>query len=601
MKCGIEIHQRLATQRKLFCDCSAGIPVAQLGSTIVRRQRAVAGELGGVDPAALHELMRRRAFSYVTAPNSCSVELDCEPPHALNAEALDTVLQMCLLLGARVVDEVHIMRKTVIDGSNTGGFQRTAIVGTNGTLKVDGKSIAIPTICVEEESAGIVEERDGTISYRLDRLGIPLVEIATDASIASGEQAQRVAQSLGMLMRCFAVQRGIGSIRQDVNVSVEGGSRVEIKGAQELDKIRVLVDNEANRQKKLLEVRDALKKRGAKQPGEAIDVAKIFSGTISRLLKQSVAKKEAILGLKLPGFAGMLGAELYAGRRFGTELSDYAKAARVGGIIHSDEDLAAYGISAEEVVVLRKRLGIGESDAFVLVAGHVEKAAAAMHYVQQRAEAALVGVPEETRRALAGGASEYMRPLPGSSRLYPETDVPPMRITAERIAALKKRLPETPDEKRARLLRMLNAELAGKMLGSPRLRLFESIVEEIRVEPMLVASTLEETLVSLSREGIPVQNLPDERIFELFSEYAKGLFVKAAIPQLLSHAANNPMAGIAQTVEELRLRRISGAALKARVRDEAKGVPKERLMQVLMSRLRLVADAKEIAEIIKKI
>jgi glutamyl-tRNA(Gln) amidotransferase subunit E len=600
MKCGIEIHQRLATQRKLFCDCSASIQAPQQRSVIVRRQRAVAGELGGVDPAALHELLRKRAFSYATAPNSCLVEADCEPPHALNAEALDMALRMCLLLNARIVDEVHVMRKTVIDGSNTGGFQRTAIVGTNGTLEADGKSIAIPTICVEEESAGIVEERDGA-SYRLDRLGIPLVEIATDASITGGEQAQHVAQSLGMLMRCFSVQRGIGSIRQDVNVSVEGGSRVEIKGAQELAALRLLVDNEAMRQKKLLEIRDALKKRGAKQPGEAVDVAKVFSGTSSRLLKQGIARKEAILALKLPGFAGMLGVELYAGRRFGTELSDYAKAGRVGGIIHSDEDLAGYGISAEEVASLGKRLGIGESDAFVLVAGSADNAAAAMHYVRQRAEAALAGVPEETRRALAGGASEYMRPLPGSSRLYPETDVPPVRITAVRIAALKKRLPETPEQKRARLMRMLNAELAGKMLGSQRLRLFESIVEEIRVEPTLVASTLEETLVSLSRNGIPVQNLPDEKIFELFGEYAKGLFVKAAIPHLLSHAANNPKAGIAQSVEELRLRRISGAALKARVRDDAKGVPKERLMQVLMSKLRLVADAKEIAEIIKKI
>ncbi|MCX6777520.1 MAG: Glu-tRNA(Gln) amidotransferase subunit GatE [Candidatus Micrarchaeota archaeon] len=261
MKCGIEIHQRLDTH-KLFCNCSSSLSGAR-GIVIRRKQRVVAGELGDVDPAALYEYVRDRKIAYQAIEGcSCLVESDDEPPHDLNGEALEIVIEMCLLLNANVVDEIQMMRKTVIDGSNTSGFQRTAIVGMDGGMETSEGKVDITGICLEEESAGILQSDKGLNSFSLDRLGIPLIEIATDASIKSGEHAQEIAKKLGMLLRATGkVQRGIGTIRQDVNVSTERGARVEIKGAQELSLIGKMVDMEVKRQDGLVEVAGELKAR----------------------------------------------------------------------------------------------------------------------------------------------------------------------------------------------------------------------------------------------------------------------------------------------------------------------------------------------------
>jgi len=56
----------------------------------------------------------------------------------MSREALESALMVALLLGSNVVDEVHVMRKIVIDGSNTTGFQRTSVLGLGGRLEVDG-------------------------------------------------------------------------------------------------------------------------------------------------------------------------------------------------------------------------------------------------------------------------------------------------------------------------------------------------------------------------------------------------------------------------------------------------------------------------------
>lgn len=602
LRCGIEIHQRLATEHKLFCECGTLNESEEPVGEFFRRQRAVAGELGVVDAAAAHEQLRNRRFVYKVYPSyCCAVDADEEPPHALNEEALDAALMVALLLNAEPVDEVQVMRKSVLDGSNTGGFQRTAIVALNGWLETSKGRVTIPTVSLEEEASAIQEDRPGEVLYRLDRLGIPLVEIGTGPEIADPEHAREVAERIGMLLRATGkVQRGIGTIRQDVNISVEGGARIEIKGAQELEALPKIVANEAARQLALLEIRDELRKRGAKDfPMKAVDVSDVFADTDSKLLKNVLEGGGAVLGMRLPKFAGLLGRELYKGRRLGTELADYAKAHGIGGLIHSDEELRKYGISEREASEVRRRLELDDGDAFVLIAG--KNAKHALEDVHRRAVAALHGVPEETRKVVGKEGTAYMRPLPGGARLYPETDIPPVRITPERLERLRSALPEKPEVVMGRLSKMLNRELAEKIARSRNLPLFQKIVAETKADPMLVASTLEETLVSLRREGISVNSIREDTLLELFREYRTGLFVKAAVPEILKAVARKPLP-IRTIVDELKLRRVTGEELEKLLSKETAGVKdKAAAMKQVMAKYRLVADGKEVIEILKRL
>ncbi len=265
--CGLEIHQRLATAHKLFCSCPATLANEsdKLLAEVSRYQRAVAGELGSVDRSAEFEEAKNRRFNYkVRDKHTCLVEIDEEPPHNINSEALKIALAMGTAMKMKFVDELQPMRKEVVDGSDPSAFQRTTLVGIDGTIEVDGHKINMPTLFLEEESSGIVSASEDGIIYDTDRLGIPLLEIDTDAYIPNAAAAKSIALYIGTLLRVSgAVQRGIGSIRQDVNVSIKGGARVEIKGLQEVDKLDKFVDNEITRQLKLLEIKDELVKAGA--------------------------------------------------------------------------------------------------------------------------------------------------------------------------------------------------------------------------------------------------------------------------------------------------------------------------------------------------
>ena len=260
-KCGIEIHQQLEG-KKLFCDCPTLNSTNEPDIKVVRRLRAVAGETGEVDIAAKHEMEKGKQFIYTSnSEDTCLVEYDEEPPHNINHRALDIALQFALMLNAKVVDEIQVMRKTVVDGSNTSGFQRTALVATNGYIETSKGKVRIPTICFEEEAAQKVKEDDKSVIYRLDRLGIPLIEVATDADIKDAEHAKEVASYLGMVLRSTGgCKRGIGTIRQDVNISIKGHPRVEIKGFQDIRSIVKTIDNEIERQLKQKDAKPHVRK-----------------------------------------------------------------------------------------------------------------------------------------------------------------------------------------------------------------------------------------------------------------------------------------------------------------------------------------------------
>ena len=602
LKVGLEIHQQLAA-RKLFCECESVLVEEPGGIRFRRRLRPTQSEMGEIDAAALEEAKRRLTFVYEATPNSCLVEADEEPPHPPNPEALDIALEIALLLDADPVNEVDFMRKIVIDGSNTAGFQRSGLVALDGRLEVNEKRIGVPTILLEEDAARKLGESEAEVVYRLDRLGIPLVEIATTPNIETPEEAREVALAFGSLLRATRkVKRGIGTIREDVNVSIEGGARIEIKGVQELRLIATFVEKEVERQVMLLEVATELKRRNITSvPTELRDLTSLFRETESKVIQTALKRGGVVLGWALLGFAGLLKGKL------GPELAAHARIAGVAGIFHSDE-LPGYGITPSELDAVRKSLGLGASDACVLVAEEEPKARAAFDEMGPRAVAAIRGVPPETREPRPDGTSQYSRPLPGKARMYPETDVPPIRVTMERLRRIREHLPEKPDVTVARLVREygIHEQQARQLVQEGSDAAFEMIAHEFG-EAKLVASVLLYTFGELRREGFDVDGIPVDHLRELFSLMKAGRFAKEALPGLVREMART-RSRASETIAFLGVTQLSRQELESIV-DEmlrasqeliaSRGEAAEKaLMGDVMKRVRGRADGKLVSQVL---
>jgi glutamyl-tRNA(Gln) amidotransferase subunit E len=614
---GIEIHQQLDTKTKLFCGCPTITREEPPHFTFLRRLRPTQSELGEIDPAALFEFQKGRIHIYENYDDSiCLVEQDEEPPHPLDSEAIDVALEISLLLNSQPVDEIQVMRKIVIDGSNTTGFQRTLVIAFGGALELDGKPIPIQTICLEEDAARKISEENNQIHWRLDRLGIPLIEIATGPAMKNPDEAEEVALRLGQILRVTGkVKRGLGTIRQDINVSIKGGAIIEIKGVQKLNLISDVVQYEVQRQLALLAIRDELRQRrikGARIKSKVHDVTSLFKGCASKVIKSAVKRKEGIFALVLPGFAGLVGRELQPDRRLGSEFADYARFwGGVKGIFHTDE-LPKYGITAEEVERLRTHLKVTKTDAVILVAAKKNSGKEALKAVAERAKEALKGVPVETRGPLPDGTSKFARPRPGAARMYPETDVAPVTITADRLAKIKAQLPELPEQKLQKFREVfgLSDELARVMIRSLRIDLFEEVAGKHPNIAVTAASTLESTWRSLDREGIEVEKIPEEEILALFDRLADGKFAKEAIPDIITWLASNPNQSVDDSVQALNLGGISQEELVIiidKIVEENQSMIKERqrraigpLMGLVMKQVRGKVDGKVVNQLLEE-
>lgn len=503
MKIGLEVHQQLATG-KLFCSCTGDLSETTKGQ-FVRMLQATGGETGTTDRAAKAQSSKKTQFRYQVTPNTCLVEADEEPPHTLNMEALNVALTMAELVGARVPDEAIVMRKIVVDGSNTAGFQRTVIIAMDGSITVSGKTHGISSICLEEDAARKIADSAGEITYRLDRMGIPLIEIATEPDIESGKEAREVAEAIGMLLRATRkVKRGLGTVREDLNVSIPEGARVEIKGVQELSMIAEYVEREAQRQSVLLErVRELKNRNPALTPVTPADVTHLFHKNVSKIIAPALhGGGGAVLALPLPGYAGLLGSKEKDDERIGRELADRAKTTGVQGLLHSDE-LPAYGITAEEVELVRKELSIvNPQDGFMLVASPSrEKAYQALMTAREGAIGYLAGVPEETRDPLPDGKTKYSRPLPGRHRMYPETDLPPCKMEIELIGRIRENLPERPEATILRFVEMgLSTEVSLALLRSGDAIAFDALVMKGH-SPTVVARVLTQELPAIEKDA----------------------------------------------------------------------------------------------------
>jgi glutamyl-tRNA(Gln) amidotransferase subunit E len=617
LKVGIEIHQQLNTSAKLFCNCKPELFKEEPETTFLRRLRPTQSELGQTDPAAFFEFQKGVKILYeANNATSCLVEMDEEPPHQLNREAIDTVLAAALMMKCKPVDEVHVMRKTVIDGSNTTGFQRTCVIALDGEIRVGEKTVPIQHASLEEDAARKTAEEGNTIHYRIDRLGIPLIEVATAPVIKSPKEAEEVSLAIGNILRATGrVIRGLGTIRQDINVSIPNGALIEIKGVQELELISLAVEYEVKRQLNLIKISEELRKEGLNQENlkeDFVDVTDIFKQTACKVIRKSLDKNQRVVAVKLPKFKGFLKGELAHNFRLGTELADRARFwGRVGGIFHTDE-MPAYGVTADEIDQLESKLETEEKDAVVFVADTPENVRDALRAVVERAREALEGVPEETRASNQDGTTRFMRPRPGAARMYPETDIPPVQVTEEHVEWVSSHLPELPEQKLHRLAKeyRLNEKLAKQILDSEYGELFGVIARESKVSATTVAAFMTETMKALKRDGVPVERIPEAHIRDVFKCVGSGQVTKEAVSEIVTWLAQHEGSTVQEATRSIGLKMLSKEELEKTIEQaiqtnrkliEERGANAHgAIIGIVMKRVRGKADAALVSELVKQ-
>ncbi len=593
-KIGLEIHQQLDCG-KLFCNCPCQIGEGKPDFTVKRQLRLSTGELGSVDAAAAHEVAKNKTFIYNCFNKSiCLVELDEEPPHPPNKTAMNIALNVARILNAKICERIVVMRKIVLDGSNTSGFQRTMLVGYNGFIELSNKKVRISTICLEEDAAKIVERKPNYDIYNLSRLGIPLIEISTEPDITSGKMCKLVAEHLGFLLRSLPhMKRGIGTIRQDVNVSIHGGRRVEIKGAQNLRHLDLLVDNEIKRQQRLLEWKSIAKGIVMEEP---VDVTSLFTGTECKLIRKALQKKRKVWAARLVKAKAKLDFELSPNHRIGTELSDYAKVkAGIGGLFHSDE-LPRYGISEAEITKLRKKLKCKYEDGFIIIADSEGKLAKAFNAIIERLKEIKKGVPSEVRRAKRDATTSYLRPMPGHARMYPETDLPLIKPELKEIST------KTLTEIREELLNQFNlsSDLANAVIKSRKASFIYDMIRHYKGElkPSFIAETILKARKEIKKQFDKDIEISDRVLNELFGLIAKGTIPKDAVFEVLAKADEKPLKDIAKSYKAL-----EESGLRDVVRQIIKQNPNasfNALMGIAMSKLKGKVAGSKVAVIIRE-
>ena len=573
LRVGLEIHQQLSTGTKLFCKCHP-IESDEYSINFTRKLRITKSELGEFDPSALFETSKEKTISYFgNKESSCLVEQDEEPPHDLDPVAKDTVLIIASALKSHIFNEIYVMRKLVIDGSNTSGFQRTMLVAEGGVIEACGKTVGVQSICLEEDAAKLLKDSDKTREYGLDRLGIPLVEIALEPVSGRPDEIKNIALTLGRLLRATKqVARGLGSIRQDVNVSIEdGGGIVEVKGVQRLDQLEKVVEYEAKRQHGLKIISEKIRhlktERIAKER-DVKDISDILRYCKSKIIQKSLADGFSIKAIRVKGISGMFGWEPYPGIRLGKQLGELVRFFGIGGLFHSDE-LPNYGIEQSEVELVRKTLEAEQNDAFIIIAGDKGKLNIVIESLIKRIEDAVNGIPSETRAATLTGETVFLRPRPGASRMYPETDIPPVVITDKELEDARNKIPKSWEENLLSLQKQyhLNQQLSEQVFDSEYLDLFETICKDKRLSPNFVASVICGTITSLERRGMDSTLLRASDILEAFNLVADGKVAKESLEIIFESLMSGKSKTISEAIKTNTLTTIDDAELH-RILDE---------------------------------
>ncbi|MFX1379372.1 MAG: Glu-tRNA(Gln) amidotransferase subunit GatE [Promethearchaeota archaeon] len=570
LKCGLEIHQQLDTEKKLFCRCPAELQGTRSPEfTVSREMRPVLGEMGTYDKAMLTEYEKGMGIVYEGYNDVvCTYELDDTPPFSCNSEARMVALQIAMLLNANIIEEMHVCRKNYLDGSVPSGFQRTMILGTDGYVTLEnGKRIRIEILSLEEEAARKIKTENKLNFFRLDRLGIPLVEVTTKPDINTPEECRECAERIGLLLWSTKVKKVLGSIRQDVNVSIEAGTRIEIKGVQKLGWIPVLINHEISRQLKLLEIKEELQKRKLNEkdvPNSAVDLTESLINTKSNFIAKGIKSGKLAYGINFKDFKGIFGKILMEDYRFGTEVSNKVKLiSGLKGIIHSDEDLNKYNLSSENIKKIKTKLDSKENDCFILLLGSEKELKKAINVIINRVKFAFNGVPPETRKALESGNTEFLRELHGGARLYPDTDTEIIFNDEKEINELRKTLPEYPWIIINKYSKKYKVEerLIKDLIFTGKLQLFNELIKIYPDNPSLIFTSLLETTTALRREGKNIEIIADSDFLEIFNLIKKNEISKEAIEEIMSLKADSPEISIDKIKKKLKIESISIADL----------------------------------------
>lgn len=537
---GLEIHQQLATEKKLFCRCIAPrSPYSDVyHAEILRHMRPTLSELGEYDGTALMEFKTRKEIIYrINRETICTYEMDDTPPFEINDEALDIALEIGLLMNAKIVDELHIARKQYLDGSIPTGFQRTAIFCVNGCIPYKDRKIDIVQMSIEEDACREVSDIGHTRTYLTDRLGVPLIETVTAPQMRTPFEVAEVCDIIRKMARSTGkVRTGIGAAREDVNVSVTGGTRIEIKGVPKITQIPLLTYNEAMRQWNLLRLRDELHRRGIIQDtftAKWFDVTKTLRNTNYFPISLAIQMNGYVRAVLLKGWTGLLKWQTQTHTVFAKEISDRVRViaclTTLPNLIHSDS--LENTISKDEYDKVVRQIGATLDDAFVLVWAETEEDVhTAVNEIIIRAKEATIGVPSETRQALNDGTTAFERILPGPDRMYPDTDLPPKKIDRKRIERIKLQMPK-PYWERMRWYKEINVprQLSEELSLSRFANLFEKLVLKFGIEPKFAAVSLLEYPKKLSKLGFDTSRLTDEIYLNLFSAYKDKKIVRDCI------------------------------------------------------------------------
>jgi glutamyl-tRNA(Gln) amidotransferase subunit E len=628
---GLEVHQQLLTERKLFCHCPAGRYTRTHDGTVLRHMRPTLSELGVYDGTALMEFKTRKHIVYLlNRENTCTYEMDDTPPFPMNQKAVDVAIEQCLMLGCDIVDEVHIARKQYLDGSIPTGFQRTAIVGVNGTLPFRGRSLSITQVSVEEDSCREVSDRGHLIVWRTDRLGMPLIETVTGPDLRTPDEVEEAILLVGRVCRSTGhVRVGLGASRQDVNVSVRGGHRVEIKGVPKAGWAPALVHGEAVRQVNLLRLRDELHRRGLTTPAsvrvESTDVTALLAAWSLEPLDAAAWERLAsaegrhpefergagpfrILAVRLPALGGTLSWPTQPGRTFAHELAGRVRV--IAGLdqtpvlFHSEAWPAA---ARGDLEALRTATGCGEDDGLVVVWGPERDTRTAAEEIRIRYADATDGVPNETRQPFQDGSTDFERILPGPDRMYPDTDSPPTRVARERVDGLRATLPERPWEREARYAAAgVPRNTSHFLIRRGGAALVDHVVSACGADLRFAAFFFGERLKGLRRAGATVDELSEERWGALFRAFAERPSLREAWAALVVELARVPVTTVAQALAALGLdRELPGwrdemaagmAEARATVHDDDPGRLARHAAGVVMRRLRGRVPARTVLE-----
>jgi glutamyl-tRNA(Gln) amidotransferase subunit E len=606
-KCGLEVHQQLKTSRKLFCRCPAGIyhDFEHYDAEIVRHMRPTLSELGGYDGTALMEFKTRKKIVYrIKNDSACTYEVDDTPPFPLNREALEHAMRIALLLKMKIVGELHITRKQYLDGSIPTGFQRTTILGIEGDFPISNKTIRVIQFSIEEDSCREVSDHRHTRVYYADRLGMPLIETVTYPDMLTPWEAKEAGESIRFIARSSGkVRTGIGAARQDVNVSVTGGTRVEIKGVAHLSWIPKLTHNEAFRQQSLLEIRKILAERIADPENWKIRHIALDKHDWKKLLDPSTQNWN-LIAVNLPEFKGILSFFNQPGRSFADELADRLKVIAClekPNLLHNEqlnfENCSDAGLPEHDWVKLNSLLEAGENDAQLIFWAPDEDIKTALETIEERCKLAMQGVPNETRKSLPNGITLFERVLPGADRMYPDTDSAPISIKEEMIDSARKELPAMLADRIAQLESwMVPQELWTHVLRNNLMPVIEDLHDRFGIEQARLAGYYGRTLKSL--QGTKPLPFDHQRIADLLLFVQSRSLQQDIIPTLLKLLYKNPnmqfssllalaeyhSEGLADLTEQIKLLHVMWPKVKT------KGLKREDALQNwIMGKLRKAA------------